>query len=167
MHPDLILASKQLYQHNDLALTQFEEELESKEYSASSFLLNACRVKFRQAKITPTKVGLFVVLWKRNAEGVTQAYESTDDVDFVIIGVRKGVLYGQFIFPKTVLIQQGILSQGGKGGKRGFRVYPPWEKELNVQAKKTQLWQVSYFIELSGEVASDITKWKELFAKGS
>ncbi|RYE38879.1 MAG: MepB domain containing protein, partial [Sphingobacteriales bacterium] len=38
-----------------------------------------------------------------------------------------------------------ILSGNGKNGKRGFRVYPPWDLTENSQARKTQQWQLEYF----------------------
>ncbi len=59
---------------------------------------------------------------------------------------------GQFIFPKSILLVKGILSDGEKDGKRGFRVYPPWDKAVNKQAKQTQQWQLQYFTDSSGGV---------------
>jgi hypothetical protein len=44
-------------------------ERESLEYAACSFKLNSMSVKFRVAKITPTKIGQFVTLWKRVSKG--------------------------------------------------------------------------------------------------
>src|SRR5258708_5952015 len=94
----------------------------------SSFNLNGFFIRFRVAKITPTKIGQFVTLWKRIGNGPTQPYDTSDTVDFFIISTRKDDHFGQFVFPKSVLSEQGILSINGKGGKRGIRVYPPWDK---------------------------------------
>ncbi|EMM78684.1 MepB domain protein [Leptospira santarosai str. 2000030832] len=47
------------------------------------------------------------------------------------------------IFPKQVLFEKGIVS----GRKRGFRVYPSWDKPTNKQALQTQKWQLAYFLE--------------------
>jgi hypothetical protein len=52
-----------------------------------------------------------------------------------------------FIFPKSVLHQKGVLADDEKDGKRGFRVYPPWDIAENKQAKQTQEWQSKYFLE--------------------
>ena len=53
---------------------------------------------------------------------------------------------GHFAFPTSALVKHGIVSVKGSGGKRGFRVYPPWSEVSNRQAIKTQHWQCSYFI---------------------
>ncbi len=62
---------------------------ESAEYSAYHFDLNKAsktlKIIFRIAKITPTKLGQFVVLWKRINKGAIQPYHFTDDVDFFVI----------------------------------------------------------------------------------
>ena len=52
-------------------------------------------------------------------------------------------------FPKKILYEQGILSDKNNEGKRGFRVYPPWDEiTTNNQAKDTQTWQLKYFLEI-------------------
>ena len=66
--------------------------------------------------------------------------------------------FGFFIFPKLVLLQNKILSSEHIEGKRGFRVYPRWEKPTILQAQKTQEWQVKYFIELRNAVDFTILK---------
>ena len=57
---------------------------------------------------------------------------------------------GQFIFPKNILIEKGILKTDDQDGKMGIRVYPRWDTPDNKQAIATQKWQLSYFIGLSG-----------------
>ncbi|MEQ1722257.1 MAG: MepB family protein [Pseudobdellovibrio sp.] len=100
---------------------------------------------YREAKITPTKNGQFVTVWKRNSKGLTAPYDTSNKIDFYIITVKTKTKSGQFTFPKEVLIKQGIMSVKGKGGKRGLRVYPPWDKPQSKQAEKTQRWQLDYF----------------------
>ncbi len=70
---------------------------------------------------------------------------------------------GQFIFPKSVLCQQGILTVNDKEGKRGFRVYPPWDNTINKQAIKTQKWQLNYFLDLSNFQSDTLEKAKALY----
>ena len=41
------------------------------------------------------------------------------------------------------------MSKNNIGGKRGFRVYPPFEKVTSTQAIKTQSWQVEYYKDLN------------------
>lgn len=126
-------------------LNGFELFPESNEYWACSFNINGKRIIFRKAKITPKKIGQFVAIWKRTEEGITAPYADNDAFDFMAIDVPTSGNQGLFIFPMDVLIKRKIISENGKGGKRGMRVYPPWDKALNKQAIKTQGWQTSFF----------------------
>ncbi|PBQ32234.1 MepB family protein [Sphingobacteriaceae bacterium] len=162
MSPDLILTKQLLYDPLDFTLSDFIEESESKEYSASTFVLNGIPVKFRTAKITPTKTGAFVTLWKRNATGITCPHNDTDPFNFYVISVRKEDFFGQFVFPKSALIKQGVLSRHGKEGKRGFRVYPDWERVENKQAEKTQKWQSEFFLEINDGKNLNLEKAKSI-----
>jgi hypothetical protein len=143
-------------------LTHFQVEAESSDYAAATFLLNDFKIRYREAKITPTKIGQFVTLWKRNAEGITAPFHISDDFDFAIINVQKGKKSGQFVFSKAVLYQKSIVADDQKDGKRGFRVYPPWDIAENKQAKQTQAWQLDFFIHTTTETA-DFAKAKMLF----
>lgn len=147
----------------DFEYTEPAFEIESAEYKACYFKLNHLDVRFRKAKITPTKIGQFVTLWKRVESGVIAPFEDTDSIDLVIINVESGHQFGQFIFPKSVLCQQGIFTVSQKEGKRGFRVYPPWDDTTNKQAIKTQIWQLNYFLDLSNIHAFDIEHAKALY----
>jgi hypothetical protein len=108
-------------------------------------VLHGIKVEQRIAKITPTKVGQFVTLWKRNERGITEPLTVHDDFDVVIIIARKERQIGQFIFPKSVLAEQGIITRDGKERKRGFRVYPPWDVAPNKQAAQSQGCQGAFF----------------------
>lgn len=160
MHPDLLIAQRVAYEPSGLIIDAFLEETESKEYGACTFRMNNQTIKFRVAKITPTKTGQFVTIWKRVGNGPIMPYDTTDPVDIFIVSVRSDKKLGQFIFPKAVLSQKGFISQDGIGGKRAMRVYPPWDKADNPQAKNTQVWQLLYFIEL--QPLPDIQKIKGL-----
>lgn len=128
-----------------LEITSLEKEEESQEYSAYRFDLNAKKICYREAKITPTKTGQFVTLWKRNQNGIIEPFDYNDSIDFVIINVRKDSNWGQFIFPKKTALEKGIFSTAVKEGIRAARVYPPWDQTTNKQAQKTQKWQLDYF----------------------
>ncbi|WP_211172631.1 MepB family protein [Chitinophaga sp. Ak27] len=138
-------------------------EDESQEYGACTFRLNKLKIKFRISKITPTKTGQFVAIWKRNQEGVTQPFDLTDEIDFIIISSQNGDNFGQFIFPKSVLLDKGILTGNGKKGKRGIRVYPPWDTVANKQAKKTQDWQIKYFLTIDNGYKTNLNLAEQLF----
>lgn len=140
-----------IYNNCKFEISELILERESSEYGACTFKLNLSRVIFRIAKITPTKIGQFVTLWKRQGSGPIQPYDIKDDIKFFIISVRKGSNFGQFVFPQSVLSKYGIISNNGKGGKRAIRVYPPWDTAINKQAKMTQAWQLQYFLEVSND----------------
>ena len=148
-HPDLILAMQLAYQPQGLSCQSIEQEAESKEYGACTFILNTKNVIFRVANITPTKSGHFVTIWKRINSSPIMPYDLNDAVDLFVISVRKDDQFGQFIFPKEILHKKGFVSQNGNGGKRAMRVYPPWSLIESVQAQKTQAWQLLYFIEIT------------------
>ena len=145
---DLQLAEKLLYNECGFQLQHLVWNPESTNYGACSFELNNYKIQYRVANITPTKIGQFVAIWKRNNNGITVPFDVADSLDFMIISVRDSENSGQFIFPKSVLVAKGIVSQNEKGGKRGIRVYAPWDKPENKQAIKTQAWQVNYFVEI-------------------
>lgn len=143
--------------------SEITSEIESAEYSASTFNLNGLHVKFRSAKITPTKTGQFVTLWRRDEKGLTQPHSMNDFIDLFIISTRKNNRVGHFIFPKSILVTQGIISTSDKEGKRGIRVYPPWDIPENKQAQQTQKWQLNYFVETTTVDLLDIQNMKLLY----
>jgi hypothetical protein len=152
LNPDLFIAQKLVWEPHGLFCTQVVQEAESEEYAACTFKLNNHAIIFRVAKITPTKIGQFVTIWKRSESGPIAPYDVQDPFDFCIISVRKGENVGHFIFSKEVLAQQGFVSIDGSDGKRAMRVYPPWDKPDSPQAKKTQNWQLMYFVEIQPDV---------------
>jgi hypothetical protein len=163
---DLILAQKHIY---DKCLFQYSApiaEAESAEYGACKFSINGSKIIFRIAKITPTKIGQFVTIWKRNAEGITAPFDVSDDFDFIIIHTRKDEKWGQFVFSKAILLEKSVISEKNKGGKRGFRVYPPWDIVDNKQAEKTQKWQTPFFLEVIEQGKIDVKKAAILFDLG-
>lgn len=158
IHEDFYVAKSLVYDKCGFELTEPTVENESSEYGACHFKLNGSEVKFRVSKITSTKSGQFVTIWKRGEQGVTQPFSETDELDFIIICSRSNENFGQFIFPKAVLMEKGIIIGKGKEGKRGIRVYPPWDKPTNKQAEKTQNWQTKYFIHINNSPNFDAAK---------
>ena len=156
--PELHHLEKSVFIPCGLAMTDVETELESQDYCAHTFKFGNRNVKFRAAKITPTKTGQFVTLWKRNEIGITVPYHIADNYDFYIIATRQDSNFCVFIFPKEILLEQGVLSSDSNAGKRGFRVYPIWDLTSSKQAQKTQLWQVKYFIQISDQHPIDLQK---------
>ena len=163
LHNDFYAAKEHVYDQCGLAVTQLNAESESKEYGACMFKLNEKRIMFRVSKITPTKTGQFVTIWKRNCEGITEPFNENDAFDLVVISSGNDTHSGQFIFPKQVLIEKGIITTVNKGGKRGIRVYPPWDKPANKQAERTQAWQTLYFLPLEKDGFPDLILAKKLY----
>lgn len=161
-HSEIEVINEMIFKACNLELTNIAEELESREYAAHSFQLDKKTVKFRIAKITPTKTGQFVTIWKRNEKGITCPYDITDNFDFFIIVTRKEANLGLFIFPKDVLLENKIISNNEREGKRGIRVYPSWDITTNKQAIKTQHWQLQYFLDITQVEKIDINKAKRL-----
>lgn len=159
---DLLRTRKLIYDSCQFVCSQLYQESESKEYDAYRFSLNNKQVCYRKAKITPTKTGQFVTLWKRNKAGVTTPFDYSDNIDILIISVRKDDLFGQFIFPKAVLIERAIFSSPLKKGKRAMRIYPPWNITESKQAKNTQNWQLDYFLEFPVINSIDLNLAKKL-----
>lgn len=149
MNTKLNQIKTEVYDKCSLEISDFIEELEGVGYDACQFKLNGMKVICRSSRITPKKVGQFVTFWKRNEKGITEPFNETDTIDFYVINVNSENNSGQFVFPKSILINKGIISTKIKDGKRGFRVYPKWDKATNKQAEKTQNWQLQYFYELN------------------
>ena len=157
--PSKLLELEQtVYLPCNLSITDIVVESEGKEYGTCKFTINNKSVLFKIAKITPTKIGQFVTLWKRSLAGPIVPFDIDDHIDFFIITVLTDTRCGQFVFPKTILIQQDCISKNGKGGKLAMRVYPPWDKAINKQAIKTQSWQLNYFFEISTKLDQDTIK---------
>ena len=122
-------------------------EAESADYGACRADLHGRRLVLRVAKTTPAKTGQFVTVWKRPHPGAEIApLDEADPVDAVVIAVDDGARHGFFIFPRSVLLERGVMSRTGAGGKRALRVYPPWCAPASIQARRTQRWQGGWFV---------------------
>ena len=152
---------KQVYDKCALGLSNFRLETESMEYDACRFELGARKIISRSAKLTPKKDGQFVTFWKRSEAGPIAPFDENDPFDFLVVNARSENGFGQFVFPKSVLIRQGIISTKSFEGKRAFRVYPMGNPPKNKQAMKSQQWQLNYFYEIDEE--TDLKKVIDLF----
>ena len=117
-HPDLSAAQTLLYDKYDLHITEFKAEPESAEYAACTFKLNGLKVIFRVSKITPTKTGHFVTIWKRHDERVTEPFDFTDDFDLIIISSKSDDNLGSLFFQKLFYLKK-VLYQNLANLERG------------------------------------------------
>ncbi|MEU5186676.1 MepB family protein [Streptomyces klenkii] len=162
-HSDLLAAKELVYDPCGFTCSQPIPESESAEYAAHEFTLDGLSVRFRVAKTTPTKVGQFVTVWKRSPGGPIQPFDVTDPVDLFVISSRDHHHFGQFVFPIDALRRHGVVSVDGSGGKRAFRVYPPWVTTTNRQAGRSQEWQLRYFLPLDQDGPVDSARAQELY----
>lgn len=125
--------------------------------------MNGLSVRFRTAKTTPTKAGQFVTLWVRSVSGPIRPLDATDAVDLVVISTRDTRGFGQFVFSLETLCEHGIVSKDGSGGKRGFRVYPPWAATTSRQAITTQAWQLEHFLPVDEGMPLDVSRARKLY----
>jgi hypothetical protein len=142
VHPDVSAAMA------EFGCTSPVVESDNAGYGAVVCRAEGGAVRFRVGKTTPTKIGFFVTVWERAADGSTRPFPSDDGVDLLVVVVREGERAGRFALSKTALVEHGIVAVDGVGGKRGFRVYPPWSQTSNPQARRTQAWQGRYFAAL-------------------
>lgn len=155
-------AQNYLYNACDIQFNNFEAEKEGLEYYAHSYIINSKNIKFRIAKKTPTKTGWFVSIWKRGSDGIIAPYDESDAIDFVIIAIVNNDKIGQFMFPKSVLLNKNIFSENNKGGKRAMRLYTPDDHATSTQAIETQKWQDQYFIDLTSQNSKYISLIKNI-----
>ena len=159
-------ASNLVYHPLGYQINNLQIESESLEYAACTFELNELKIKHRLSKITPTKTGQFVTIWKRNGAGITTPFNDHDEFDLLIISANSVDQSGQFIFPKAILVQHKIITKNEIEGKRGIRVYPPWDTVTNKRAEKTQQWQAPYFLQIDVNENIDLARAKKLIGNG-
>ena len=161
MHPSLCTLIDVFFAPHHLELSQYTEDAESKAYEGCSFIVGQKTILYRKAKQTPKKVGQFVTFWKREGIAPIAPFHIDDLFDYYIIYASNETEAGVFVFTKDRLRDKEIVSTAHKEGKRGFRVYPPWDVPTSKQAIATQKWQVPHFYKLDN--ASDLNKLAHLF----
>ena len=164
-NPNLKTIKDNIYKPLGFELTHFNLEKESQEYGACTFQLNGLQILSRNAKVTPTKIGQFVTLWKRLNNGPIQPFDASDNIDFVVVNVRSENQIGQFVFPEKLLLEKGVFTKPSKEGKRAIRLYPLWDKPTSKQALKTQQWQLDCFLAIDEGGKTDIQRAKKLYSK--
>nr|WP_251131978.1 MULTISPECIES: MepB family protein [unclassified Exiguobacterium] len=141
--------NKIIYEPNRLPLERVQEEPQNANYGAGTFKIFSKTVRFRIGHVTPTKLGQFVVFWEKDDNNKNQPYRYDEAPDLLVITTFKNeTAFGQFIFPKEVLLQQNVLSSNATKGKMAMRVYPSWDTPTSKQAIATQKWQAPYFIDM-------------------
>jgi len=160
----LTYVHQRLYIPNQLLIEDIQEETQNADYGAGIFQLNAKSIRFRVAKITPRKIGQFVAFWEKDENHKNQPFSDATATDLLVINTfTTDNRWGQFVFPKEVLLQQHILQTATIKGKMAIRVYPHWEKPTSKQAIYTQQWQLNYFVEINDQDPITISKLLKLY----
>lgn len=150
---------------------------ENSKYEALIFSLNNSQMVYRKGKVTTDRPGAFLSVWQRppleSNNGNKPIPLSANDFDYLFVQVENlsnltkdlghNPKYGMFIFPVSILIEKGIFSSSKNKGKTGFRVFPPWSEDRGVtgakvfseSGKKTQQWQLPYFLGISTDGSID------------
>lgn len=170
-HPDLLAAKELVYDPCGFTCSAPVPEAESAEYAAHAFTLDGLAVRFRAARTTPTKAGQFVTLWQRSPGGPIRPFDTADPVDLFVVAARDDGdgdggdrdRTGQFVFSMDALHRNGVVSAHGSGGKRAFRVYPPWVAAPNRQASAAQAWQLDHFLPLPLAGPGDLARARALY----
>ena len=144
---------------------------ESSQYEGLVFSINDKSIVSRKGNVTPDRPGAFLAIWKRpfsEKENKPIPLQS-DDLDYLFVQVEEHsnitsteksintLKSGMFIFPVSLLVKKSIVSSETSKGKTGFRVFPPWSEDRGVvrtnvfseSGKKTQRWQLPYFVEIN------------------
>lgn len=124
-------------------------EQQGSNYEAGVALIDGQLWRVRTARITPTKPGAFVAVWRRAESGDTEPFPETDTVMGLLVFVDDGPMSGVFRFSQAHLARLGVTSGPVRAGKRGFRVYPEWCAGLNPTAMKAQADQASAWTSLA------------------
>jgi hypothetical protein len=143
---------------------------ESVKYEALVFSLDNKNIVYRKGRVTPDRPGAYLAIWQRpyspNMNGSKPIPIRCNEIDYLFVQVTRhcgGIdneesiqdsNSGIFIFPVSLLIEKGIVSSEKSRGKTGFRVFPPWSQDRGVvgtkvfsdSGKKTQRWQLPYFL---------------------
>jgi len=153
---------------------------ESTKYEALNFSINNQNIVYRKGKITEDRPGAFLAVWKRPCVSNTNKPIplQANELDYLFVEVKEhssNPKKGIFIFPVSILLKKGIISSETKKGKTGFRVFPPWSenrglvgmKVFSESGKKTQRWQLPYYVEINNKGLLDFSKLKEIFENRS
>lgn len=161
----LTYVNKMFYVPNHLTIKAVQEEAQNSDYGAGIFQLNSKSIRFRVAKITPTKIGQFVAFWEKDGDNKNQAFSYEKATDLLVINTfTRNNNFGQFVFPKEVLLKQNILKTATTKGKMAIRVYPRWENPTSKLAIETQKWQLEYFVGMNNTNSLPIQELLRLYS---
>ena len=162
MHADLLAAKAFVFDPGGFVCSQPVAEAESADYGAFGFALDGQAVRFRAAKITPTKVGQFVTVWKRSGGGpirpLTPRTASTSSSSAFATGSTSDSSSS-----RERSSANGTSCRGTVRAGNGRSAYPPWVTTTNRRARSTQAWQVNYFLQIGEDRPADSARAQALY----
>ncbi|AXI00948.1 mep operon protein MepB [Sporosarcina sp. PTS2304] len=164
-HQALSYINKMMYEPNHMIVQSIQEEKQNAAYGAGIFQIASTTIRFRVANVTATKVGQFVAFWEKDEHDKNQPYSYEQAADLLVITTfASETEFGQFIFPKELLLKQNILRSSSTKGKMAMRVYPVWDRPTSKQAMNTQEWQLPFFVDMSHSHKVPKEKIRELYS---
>ncbi|MFD7177487.1 MepB family protein [Streptomyces sp. NPDC059929] len=118
-------------------------------YAAHAFTLDGRSVRFRVAGTTPAKAdgssprGSGPERRRARSSHSTRTAKRASSSSAAVTGA-----FVQRVCPCAVLSEGGIVSCNGSGGKRRFRVHPPWAVTTSRRSRTTPGWRESCFVHL-------------------
>ncbi|MED4128116.1 MepB family protein [Shouchella miscanthi] len=148
-----------IYKPIGLSIESAQGEEQNSRYGAGTFRTLHKTIRFRVANNTPNKIGQFVAVWKKDDANKNRPYTYGEALDLFVVTVFKNHFeFGQFVFPKDILVKKNLLKTDTTKGKMGFRVYPEWDRPVSKQGLKTQEWQMPYFVYMNEQKRAEILK---------
>lgn len=139
-----LIADSQMPAFTILRLDSYNQEYEGFDFCFEHDL--NVQYRSRLAKKTSKKAGYFLAIWEKNSENKNVPFDIEKFPEYLVVNIMDGDQKGRFIFPKSILYSQGILSSPTEKGKMAFRIYAPWNKNLNSNASKVAKWQLPFFV---------------------
>lgn len=97
--------NQKFYLPNQFVIENLREEPQNAEYAGGTFLLNQQLIRFRAAKITPTKIGQFVAFWEKNELDKNQAFCAEDSPDLLVVTTFQEERMASLFFQKPFLLR--------------------------------------------------------------
>lgn len=96
-----------IYEPKQITVESIQEEKQNAEYGAGVFRLSSKTVRFRVAKITPTKIGQFVAFWEKDNNNKNRPFLFEEAPELLVVTTFKNNNeFGQFVFPKDILVKK-------------------------------------------------------------
>lgn len=105
-------------------------------YSAGTFQLSSRTIQF-------------IAFLEKDENNKNQPFPYEAAPDLLVNTTSMKNNFGQFIFPKEILIKYNVFKSSSTKGEMAMRVYLSWDHPTSKQAIRTRKWQLLYLVDLS------------------